>query len=65
MRGFDIDHLVEGLIEEGQLLGVTLHEIQTRQLVPFSTKVHAGRVESNPVYEAGRKVRMTYDAPPP
>jgi predicted lipoprotein len=48
MRGFDIDHRVEGLVDEGQVLGVTLHEIQARQIVPFSAKRNAGWVEVQP-----------------
>ena len=35
VRGFDVDHRVEGLIGKGQAFGVALHEIQARQVVPF------------------------------
>jgi hypothetical protein len=27
VRGFDIDHRVEGFVREGQVLGVAVHEI--------------------------------------
>jgi hypothetical protein len=49
VRGFDIDHCVEGLIGEGQVLSVALYEVQARQIVPFPTKVDAGRVQGQPV----------------
>ena len=35
MRSFDVDHRVEGLIGERQVLGVALHEIQAGQLCLF------------------------------
>src|ERR1700742_4133969 len=35
VRGFDIEHRVEGLIGEGQILGIAVHEIQPGQTVPF------------------------------
>ena len=43
-RGFDIDHRVEGLVGEGQVLSIALHELQASQIVSFSAKVDAGRV---------------------
>ena len=44
-RGFDIDHGVEGLIWEGQALGVALHEVQAGQVVPLSAEFDADRVQ--------------------
>ena len=43
-RGFDVDYRVEGLIGEGQVLGVAAHEIQAGHLVLFSAEVDAGAV---------------------
>jgi hypothetical protein len=45
VRGFDIDHRVEGLVGERQVLGVALHELQAGQIVPFPAKVDTGRVQ--------------------
>ena len=49
VRGFDIDHCVEGFVGEGQVFGVSLDEIQAGQLVALSAEVDAGRFRSNPV----------------
>ena len=48
MRGFDIDHCVEGFVDEGQILRVALHEVQPGQIVPFSAERNPGRVEVQP-----------------
>jgi hypothetical protein len=45
VRGFDIEHHVEGFVVEGQVLGVASHEIRTGQIVPFLAKLDAGRVQ--------------------
>lgn len=45
MRGFDIDHRIEGLVGEGQVFGVALHEIQSGQLVLFPAEVDTRRVQ--------------------
>ena len=34
VRGLDVEHRVEGLIGERQVLGVAVHEVQARQVVP-------------------------------
>ena len=59
MRGFDIDHHVEGLIAEGQVLGVALHEIQAGHVVPFSAKVDAGLVQIQP--RVGGRAQGTHE----
>jgi hypothetical protein len=58
VRGFDIDHRVEGFVREGQVLSVAVHEIQAGQIVPFSAKLYTGRFKSSPVEEAGCSVRV-------
>ena len=63
--GFDVDHRVEGLVVERQVLGVALHEIQAGQIVPLSANATPAGLKSSPVHEAGRKVRTRYEAPPP
>ncbi|MDT7761553.1 MAG: hypothetical protein QOC63_973 [Mycobacterium sp.] len=45
VRGFDIDHRVEGLVREGQVFSVASHEIQAGQIVPFPAERDAGRVQ--------------------
>jgi hypothetical protein len=35
VRGFDVDHRVEGLVGEGQILGAALHELQAGQIMSF------------------------------
>jgi NAD(P)-dependent dehydrogenase (short-subunit alcohol dehydrogenase family) len=53
VRGFDIDHRIEGLVGEGQVLGAALHEIEVRQVVPLLAEGDAGCVEVQPRVGAG------------
>ena len=45
VRGLDVDHRVEGFVRERQVLGVTVHEVQARHLVPLLAEFDSGRVE--------------------
>lgn len=45
MRGFDVDHRVEGFVREGQVLGAAVHKIQPGQDVPLSAVGDTVRVE--------------------
>ena len=45
VRGLDVEHRVEGLIGERQVLGVAVHEIQARQVVPAFGECDTVRVE--------------------
>ena len=47
-RGFEIDHRVEGLVGEGQLLCVAVHEVHAGQIVPLSAKGDGGPVQVQP-----------------
>ena len=48
MRGFDIEHRVEGFIGEGQVFGVAVNEIKARELVSFLAEGDAVSVEVQP-----------------
>jgi hypothetical protein len=45
IRGFDVHHRIKGLVGEGQVLGIALHEIQARQSVPLFAERDARRVQ--------------------
>jgi hypothetical protein len=49
VRCFDIDHRVEGLVIEREVLGVAVHEIQTGQIMCSPTKRNAFGFRSKPV----------------
>ena len=55
VRGLDVEHRVEGLIGERQVLGVAVHEIQPGRLCRLANAMPSG-LKSNPVYEAGCSV---------
>ena len=48
VRGFDIEHHVEGFVVEGQVLGIASYEIQTGQIVSFLAKLDTGLVQVQP-----------------
>ena len=49
IRGFDIDHRIEGLVGEGQILGVALDEIAAGQPVSFWQNAIQVGFRSSPV----------------
>ncbi|CFR94672.1 Uncharacterised protein [Mycobacterium tuberculosis] len=48
VRGFDIDHRIEGFVGERQVLRVALHELQAGQPVLCPAEVDAGRIQVQP-----------------
>ena len=60
VRGLDVEHRVEGLIGERQALGVAVHEIQSRQVVPVFGEFDAVGVEVQPGV-GGRVQRLHQD----
>ena len=64
VQGFDFDNRVEGLVGKGRFPALPCTKSRPGRLCRFRQNSISAGFKSSPMWEAGRKVRTRYEAPP-